>query len=71
MLGKLGWDAVPLDQPIPMAASGLVLEGPACSPLACLGCKLWQMAGMALAYVRGIVGSHRTRRFGPPQHGPN
>jgi cytochrome o ubiquinol oxidase subunit 1 len=24
MLGKLGWDAVPFDQPIPMAASGVV-----------------------------------------------
>ena len=24
MLGKLSWDAIPFDQPIPMAASGIV-----------------------------------------------
>jgi cytochrome o ubiquinol oxidase subunit 1 len=27
MLGKLGWDAIPLDQPIPMIASGVVAFG--------------------------------------------
>ena len=44
MLGKLGWDAVPLDQPIPMAASGLV-------GLALLGVISWVVLADHLPYL--------------------
>ena len=44
MLGKLSWDAVPLDQPIPMAASGLV-------GLALLGVISWVVLAGHLPYL--------------------
>ena len=44
MLGKLSWDAVPLDQPIPMAASALV-------GLALLGVISWVVLAGHLPYL--------------------
>jgi cytochrome o ubiquinol oxidase subunit I len=44
MLGKLGWDAIPLDQPIPMIASGVV----ALAILAILG---WVVVSGHLPYL--------------------
>ena len=37
----------------------------ACSPLACLACKLWQMTDMALPSVRGNVNYVRERGVVP------
>src|ERR1700733_1483114 len=44
MLGKLTWDAIPIDQPIPMIASGVVALG----ILAILG---WVVVGGSLPYL--------------------
>src|SRR6202044_1491837 len=44
MLGKLTWDAIPIDQPIPMIASGVVALG----ILAILG---WVVVGGYLPYL--------------------
>src|SRR5918995_2640377 len=44
MLGKLSWDAIPLDQPIPMAASGLV-------GLGLLGVMSWVLLAGHLPYL--------------------
>ncbi len=44
MLGKLSWDAVPLDQPIPMAASGIV-------GFALLGVISWVVLAGHLPYL--------------------
>jgi cytochrome o ubiquinol oxidase subunit 1 len=58
MLGKLSWDAVPLDQPIPMAASGLV-------GLALLGVISWVVLAGHLPYLwRDWITSVDHKRIG-------
>jgi cytochrome o ubiquinol oxidase subunit 1 len=58
MLGKLSWGAVPLDQPIPMAASGLV-------GLALLGVISWVVLAGHLPYLwRDWITSVDHKRIG-------
>ena len=58
MLGKLSWDAVPLDQPIPMAASGIV-------GFALLGVISWVVLAGHLPYLwRDWITSVDHKRIG-------
>jgi cytochrome o ubiquinol oxidase subunit I len=58
MFGKLSWDAIPLDQPIPMAASGVV-------GLALLGVISWVVLAGHLPYLwRGWITSVDHKRIG-------